>query len=396
MSSSERKRGSKGRRWASRTGLVVASIVLSLALAEVFLRWTTTPYSLILQPGMVQESHPNPVHLPGIDGRARFVVNDMGLRANRNPADAALQIVALGASTTECVFLDTEEAWPALIEKMLGSSVETAVWVSNGGIGGTRLRHHLGQAEAVLSMLPELDVLILMVGGNDFLRYIHGDHGALRWYDDPQERVRVHYESFAVPTRPAVGRLYERTEIIRLLRLTKRRFERALRSIRYPAEDDGRSSSTARTVRGNSEVLGELPPLLEGLQSYRRDLNRIVALANRHGVETVLVTQPTLWGPEMSAEHRRLLLMGAASNAPGVVLSTFYSAASLAEGMARYNAVLLEVCEEHSLHCVDLAKSVPRDTTIFYDDLHFNESGARYVASEITHTILSSLRLERG
>lgn len=397
MSSSERKRGSKGRRWAPRTGLIVASTILSLALTEAFLRLTGTPYSLILQPETVRVLYPDPEHVPGIDGTARFIVNNMGLRATGTPADSALQIVALGGSTTECVFLDTQEAWPALVEEMLKGSVEAAVWVGNGGISGTSVRHHVGQAEAVLSMLPDLDVLILMVGGNDFLRYIQRDDRALMWYDDPQERVRVHYESFAVPRHPAVGRFYERAEITRLLRLTKRRLERAIASMRYAVDEDGRSYSMARTARGTAtEVLDELPPLQEGLQSYRRDLNRIVAESKRYRVETVLVTQPALWAPEISAEHRRLLHMGGTSGARGVVQRTYYSVASLAEGMARYNAVLLEVCEEHSLHCVDLAKSVPRDTTIFYDDLHFNESGARYVASEITNAILSSLRLERG
>ena len=212
----------------------------------------------------------------------------------------------------------------------------------------------------------------------------------------PSSGVRVHYESFAVPTRPAVGRVHERTELVRLLRLAKRRVERALEPDGYlVVADDGSSYATWRTIRSAAdEVLDELPPLSDGLRAYRRDLGRIVTLAKRHQVETIFVTQPALWGPEMFAQHRRLLWMGEVGNAPGEGRRTYYSAASLAEGMARYNAVLLEVCEENSLPCVDLAKDVPRDTTIFYDDVHFNESGARYVAEKIATSILSSLRLE--
>jgi hypothetical protein len=46
------------------------------------------------------------------------------------------------------------------------------------------------------------------------------------------------------------------------------------------------------------------------------------------------------------------------------------------------------VCRERGLECVDLAAKLPRDTSVFYDDCHFNESGARRVAEVLAEHLL--------
>lgn len=47
--------------------------------------------------------------------------------------------------------------------------------------------------------------------------------------------------------------------------------------------------------------------------------------------------------------------------------------------MKRYNDAVLEVCKAEGLECIDLSH-LEEDTTVFYDDVHFNEAGARKVA----------------
>jgi hypothetical protein len=49
---------------------------------------------------------------------------------------------------------------------------------------------------------------------------------------------------------------------------------------------------------------------------------------------------------------------------------------------------LLEVCRERELACIDLAAALPQDETVFYDDAHFNESGARQVANVVVRSLL--------
>lgn len=62
----------------------------------------------------------------------------------------------------------------------------------------------------------------------------------------------------------------------------------------------------------------------------------------------------------------------------------YYTTRALAEAMARYNAALLAVCQERALDCVDAAAAMPRDTTALYDNMLFNEHGARLLAGVLT------------
>ena len=58
----------------------------------------------------------------------------------------------------------------------------------------------------------------------------------------------------------------------------------------------------------------------------------------------------------------------------------YYAVEPLAQGMASFNETLIRICQERAVECVDLASALPKDATIFYDDAHFNENGARRVA----------------
>ena len=61
--------------------------------------------------------------------------------------------------------------------------------------------------------------------------------------------------------------------------------------------------------------------------------------------------------------------------------------------MSLFNEALLTVCRINSLECYDLASAIPKDTTAFYDDCHFNEGGARLVAQFLTERVLKSAPL---
>jgi hypothetical protein len=41
------------------------------------------------------------------------------------------------------------------------------------------------------------------------------------------------------------------------------------------------------------------------------------------------------------------------------------------------------------VECIDLATTLEKDTTVFYDDVHFNESGAQKVSKTVSNYFLS-------
>jgi hypothetical protein len=101
------------------------------------------------------------------------------------------------------------------------------------------------------------------------------------------------------------------------------------------------------------------------------------------GTRLILMTQPTMWYSGLSQEEKDLLWSGRGPNG-----QYYYSLEALIQGMSIYNERLLEICRQRQVECIDLASALPKDTTVFYDDVHFNESGAVQVASIVADYIL--------
>ena len=51
---------------------------------------------------------------------------------------------------------------------------------------------------------------------------------------------------------------------------------------------------------------------------------------------------------------------------------------------------LLATCRRRRVDCVDLASQLPRDSSVFYDDAHFTEEGARRVADLVADHLLAT------
>ena len=61
----------------------------------------------------------------------------------------------------------------------------------------------------------------------------------------------------------------------------------------------------------------------------------------------------------------------------------------MSKGIESYNDTLLEICSDRQVECINLASRLEKDTTVFYDDCHFNESGARKVSEVLSNSLLS-------
>jgi hypothetical protein len=67
----------------------------------------------------------------------------------------------------------------------------------------------------------------------------------------------------------------------------------------------------------------------------------------------------------------------------------YYTPGALARGLARYNEAVHAVAAEEGVASIALAGALPRDGTVFYDDVHFTEEGARRVARLVADELVS-------
>jgi hypothetical protein len=107
----------------------------------------------------------------------------------------------------------------------------------------------------------------------------------------------------------------------------------------------------------------------------------------------VLVTHPVLWRADLPPHLEALLYFAETPTSSSGGARGYFSAAALARGMRAFNEETLAICGDRGLACFDLAAVLPADTTVFYDDIHFNEAGARAVASVLAPFLAEALRV---
>jgi hypothetical protein len=125
--------------------------------------------------------------------------------------------------------------------------------------------------------------------------------------------------------------------------------------------------------------------LLQGhaphLAAYRQRVSELVRLCRAAGMEPVLVTQPVLYGP-------------AVDDVTGVDLGRIeVDREHLINGRAgwelleRYNDVVRGLGASEDVLVVDVARTMPKSSRLFYDFIHFTNAGAQEVARIIAGSL---------
>lgn len=363
-------------RVARRGVLALLSGLLALGLGEAVLRLFWRDAYCVWPPHLHQELHPNPDIMPGVSGTSRFEINSIGMRADELSEDRDFRILALGGSTTECLYLDQTEAWPHLLQERLGPRA----WVGNAGRSGLHTRHHRLQAEKLLDQLPRMEAVIVLTGVNDFSLRLSQDTA---WrpadFTSAKDLSRLMQEAFAIrPPWFVEGPFYKRTIFWQM----SKRLGRTLRSGGATQDAPGRVYEVWRRHRREApRVRQQLPDLGPALAEYADNLRAIARSAARHHTRIVFVTQPSLWRDDLPPNLQRLLWLGGVGPFQKEAGHEYYSVSALAAGMDAYNRTLLATCRRTpGAVCLDLATLLPKDTSVFYDDVHFNEMGSRQVA----------------
>lgn len=380
---------------------LVVSLTLTLALVEAILRvaFPAQTHYYVWPPRTKKALRPDPAHMPGVSGDNHFTVNTQGIRGKELGPDAEYRLLAIGGSTTECLYLDDPEAWPALVGQALPQTADDRpVWIGNVGKAGTYSRDHVVQLEHLAPQLPRLDTVLVLVGINDLtVTLAQGDHYAPpRPITEPEADRQQVRRAFAIaPGRlqdvstdelgPAEAPFFKRTALYQLLKRTRAGLANQTGAHGLAQDETGQMYAAWREHRAHPSELRTAPPdLTAPLAEYRHNLAVLADLAKAGHQRLVLLTQPTLWRPDLPKESLDLLWLGGVGSFQEQSGKAYYSVAVLADTMRRYNEVVLDLCRERGLSCIDLASRIPKEGTMFYDDCHFTQEGSRAVATVVT------------
>jgi lysophospholipase L1-like esterase len=394
-----------------RLGALAASLAIAALCAEVGLRLSFPADSrhYVWAPRRTIVWRLNPAWVHGLSRETRFTINSQGIRGPELGADE-YRILAMGGSTTESLAQDDASAWPALVAGALPRSADgRKVWIGNVGKSGHYSRDHVLHLKYLSAELLRIDRVLLLVGVNDLMVALaQGDSYVMPPpITDAEAEQQQARRAFAL----APGRLetpgtwelaapgapfYERTALFQLL-VRARWAARNIKGASGLAQDE-RGEYIVRwreRRRHATRILTQSPDLAAPLAEYRRNLNVIADLAAARKIDLVLMTQPTLWRADLPEEAADLLWFGGVGDFQRQAVP-YYSVAVLAETMRRFNEVLLDVCRERQLPCLDLAARIPPETTMLFDDCHYTDAGANAVAAAVVEHLRGLPPFSRG
>jgi lysophospholipase L1-like esterase len=375
---------SRLRWWGGRVLLLLAGLVIGLVLAEltVSVVYPRPQQFYVRRPNLHRTFLPMPDVMPGVSGPTRFITNSLGIRGDEFADNQQYRILAVGGSTTECVYLDQDRTWPSLLQRSLVEATGLRVWVGNVGVSGHNTRDHIAYLRYLLPSYPRIDAVVLLVGINDFTLYTsHADYDP-HYLERPGAEQEVLRKSFYLRPSRFEPVLFRRTALWSLGLQIQAYFS-------GPRQDRrGEVYGKWRGDRRQATLVDRLPDLESGLGEFQRNLNTLVDLAAARGVRLVFMTQPFLWRDTLTPRETDLLLTGRVAPTPGEKGMRYYTVRALMEGMGRYNQTTLEVCRARGIECLDLATRVPRNLDNFFDDVHFNDGGAKTVARIVGEALL--------
>lgn len=306
----------------------------------------------------------NPSNYDGISGAYSLSFDALGSRSVSDYSKAKHKLVVFGGSTTICSALSQDKIWTAHLDKKLGDNY----WVGNFGKVGNSSNHHLFQFEHILDKpeLADVKTVLILVGVNDCRGFLKSKDLYINMSDsDIKKSAFTH-----LPNSELF--FFQRLNLYKISKIAARRIH-FLSQPRRPVD-------YLKKYKSDKVPNTELPDLTDGLNHYERNLKNLIRKAKERKINLIFLTQPTLWQENLAEEYKTLLAARSHYNK-----TPLYTGKALNELMTAFNKRLISVCNLENIAVIDL--QLPKNKTIFYDDMHFNETGAKVVAEKV-HTFL--------
>jgi hypothetical protein len=313
-----------------------------------------------------------------------FLVNSQGERGSEYRPDAGVyRVVVAGGSAAECGLNDQTTQWAAQLERMLNEPryLEVLgarrVHVGNIARSGLDARALDWVFEHVLGRYDRIDLLVLMAGQGDLLKWIESGLDAHR----PPVPIEAAFSVY--PTdytwSPA------RSATVALLKLALRRFLRRVDTRENAARWIGR----ARELRRNAkEIRTEMPDATEALAVFEHYLRRALSRATHAAEKVVIVQQPYFRKARFTPDEEALFWNGGLGRAfEGDAITEYLSNEVLFGIVRQFEASIAKVAAEFGIPFIEVMSGLNMDTATFYDHFHLTPAGCGVLARNLADAI---------
>lgn len=333
-------------------GVNVALLLAVALLAElIFGGWIGTNYGTLVIPKDFSRRF-DVSHLYDTPGGTTYYRRDEhGLRgAYEHPSK--IDILTIGGSTTNEIFIDEGKTWSDQIAQGFASEGH-AVTVVNAGVDGQTTVGHLKNFELWFPMIPDLKAryVLAYVGINDYALAVTG-------YLNKQDHMEAQ-------TRQIKQYLLNNSALYTLFR-NIRGMVRA-RDAHLIHNQSGVDGTRWTAPQKQPDLVATERALSESLRAYADRLRRLVREIRNFGAEPILVTQHM--GNYRIRDGR---VLGRPKEDGTVDIGAY-------AGITAMNRETMRVCQEIGAICVDVAQDVVFEDGDHYDGLHTTPQGSRKI-----------------
>jgi lysophospholipase L1-like esterase len=347
-------------------GVFLAGCLVALTVLEVLLRFYN-PLEIRFRPDRIvlpvnkRYIFNNETKFTKLPPTTKHTKNSLGFRGAPPPQDFPdyLTIITIGGSTTECFYLSDGRTWPDLLGQNLSCQFNR-VWVNNAGLdGATTYRHLILMEDYVAQLRPK--VVLFLIGINDL-----GAGNLEAAAGPPGHDLRRRWQA-----------LLNRSEVYTLGQNLSRYFVAQSRGLHHTQIDLRTAGRLDQLPSGiASRMLRDYEA--DSLPFFAARLEKLVKVCRDHGIEPVLITQPTLYGPGVDP-------------VTGVDLEAIKigdkNGRFMFQALDLYNGVTRQVAKKNGVFLIDLARELPRNSAFYYDYLHYTEPGAAAVAGIVARSL---------
>jgi len=366
-----------------------AALALAVAAELLARRWIRrrTGYHVWL-PGMRLELRQVAAAFRQVEPRVRFEVNGDGERGAEVPAHTPglFRVLVAGGSSAECLALDQPTSWPGALERLLSSAASLRtldarrVHVGNIGRSGIGSR----QLDVILThVLPQyrrLDLLVIMVGASDVLRWLEEGAPPSLGPDPSVEDV------FSMHPEQSFGWTPGRSATIEAVRRLRRRWLRPV-EVR---EQAGSWLVAARRMRAAAlETRHATPDPWLVLSAFDQHFGSVVRRGKAYADRVLVVRQPW-FDREPAPEEAAHFWHGGVGKAWKQTLTVFYGLDVLHDLMSRLDARAAAIARDLGVADLDLRPILTPSLDHYFDMFHYTPQGAALVARAVADAVLGA------
>ncbi|NHZ87096.1 MAG: hypothetical protein GWP19_14685, partial [Planctomycetia bacterium] len=362
-----------------KTGLIIFTLTLliSLFIIDWFLHYLRPneqyEESYIIRQINLREHPPGIKTIKYLNGQGyHFRTDDNGfILPHNNHENPDYKIVFMGGSTTECMYVSETSRFPYLTEQLLEENTGKLINVFNAAVAGNNAIHSLDiLLNKIIPMNP--DIVVFMHAINDYTTLAY-DH--TYWPVGTSRSVVIKlrdyylkrgYGAFFSHFKGLIRSIYP--NIYQRIFDLKQRFLNPAKQIEQQDEWAGRRN---HVVSRNFYSMK---------QDFEWALNMLIFTAKSKGIVPILMTQANIFGtiPDDKVPDGTALVIKA-----GLKYSDFKKEYSI------FNDITRKVAKENEVYLIDLENIIPQDSAYFYDQVHYNEKGSKYVASIISEHLIN-------